>query len=91
MSLECRHTSTHPNDREEMSSEEAIRSIRIKTGSLRRLFKERAMYASEVESGKKIVAAMRANAEAGLKQQVGTRDVVMMYVESCLCVYFCIG
>lgn len=47
-----------------MSSDDAINSIRIKTGSLRRLFKERAMYADEVVAGQRKVASMReANAE----------------------------
>jgi len=58
-----------------MSSDEAINSIRIKTGSLRRLFKERAMYADEVVAGQRKVASMReANAERyDVAQQVRVR------------------
>jgi uncharacterized membrane protein YcaP (DUF421 family) len=58
-----------------MSAEDAVKAIRIKSGSLRRLFKERAMYAEEVTSGEAKVAAMRReNADAGdIKQQVRER------------------
>ena len=58
-----------------MSAEDAVKAIRIKTGSLRRLFKERAMYAEEVTSGEAKVAAMkRENADDGdIKQHVRAR------------------
>jgi|TARA_B100000683_G_scaffold277512_1_gene336528 hypothetical protein len=56
-----------------MSAEDAVKAIRIKTGSLRRLFRERAMYADEVKMGQEKVARMKSDASvdlADLRQQV---------------------
>ena len=58
---------------EVMSAEDAVKAIRIKTGSLRRLFRERAMYADEVKMGQEKVARMKFDASgdlADLRQQV---------------------
>jgi len=57
-----------------MSAEDAVKAIRIKTGSLRRLFRERAMYADEVKMGQEKVARMKKSDAsvdlADLRQQV---------------------
>jgi hypothetical protein len=49
---------------------DAVKSIRIKTGSLRRLFKERAMYAEEVVSESAKLDKMKTEGTAGVAQQV---------------------
>lgn len=49
---------------------DAVKSIRIKTGSLRRLFKERAMYAEEVVSESAKLNKMKTEGAAGVAQQV---------------------
>lgn len=62
-----------PPPSEFMSAEDAVKAIRIKTGSLRRLFRERAMYADEVKMGREKVARMKSDASvdlADLRQQV---------------------
>ena len=62
-----------PVPSEFMSAEDAVKAIRIKTGSLRRLFRERAMYADEVKMGQEKVARMKSDASvdlADLRQQV---------------------
>ena len=62
-----------PPPSEFMSAEDAVKAIRIKTGSLRRLFRERAMYADEVKMGQEKVARMKSDASvdlADLRQQV---------------------
>ena len=67
-----RHTAP-PSPSEFMSAEDAVKAIRIKTGSLRRLFRERAMYADEVKMGQEKVARMKSDASvdlADLRQQV---------------------
>jgi len=58
-----------------MSAADAIKAIRIKTGSLKRLFRERSMYAEEVKMGKERVERMKSeNVDpADLKQQVRAR------------------
>jgi len=58
-----------------VTPDDAIKSIRIKTGSLRRLFKERAMYAEEIVAGERKVAEMRARGAepSDIKQQVRGR------------------
>ena len=64
-----------PPPSEFMSAEDAVKAIRIKTGSLRRLFRERAMYADEVKMGQEKVARMKSDASvdlADLRQQVRT-------------------
>lgn len=70
-----RHTAPPPRPvpSEFMSAEDAVKAIRIKTGSLRRLFRERAMYADEVKMGREKVARMKSDASvdlADLRQQV---------------------
>ena len=68
-----RHTAPPPSPSEFMSAEDAVKAIRIKTGSLRRLFRERAMYADEVKMGREKVARMKSDASvdlADLRQQV---------------------
>jgi len=66
------------------SAEDAKRAIKIKTGSLRRLFRERAMYAEEVELGERETRAMRARgADASdVKQQVRRRSKTRAMVVS---------
>lgn len=49
---------------------DAVKSIRIKTGSLRRLFKERAMYAEEVVNESAKLNKMKTEGAAGVAQQV---------------------
>ena len=49
---------------------DAVKSIRIKTGSLRRLFKERAMYAEEVVNESAKLDKMKTEGTAGVAQQV---------------------
>lgn len=55
-----------------VTADDAIKAIRIKTGSLRRLFKERAMYAEEIVAGERKVADMRARGAepSDIRQQV---------------------
>ena len=67
------HRAPPPRPSEFMSAEDAVKAIRIKTGSLRRLFRERAMYADEVKMGQEKVARMKSDASvdlADLRQQV---------------------
>ena len=68
-----RDVTPRPPPSEFMSAEDAVKAIRIKTGSLRRLFRERAMYADEVKMGQEKVARMKSDASvdlADLRQQV---------------------